>query len=343
MKSYNCLYEEDKMINQISKEIMIKFYKILETIHIVKKNISMLVKNNEIEKIKYISYGEEAIAVGICSALEESDIIINTYDGISNLIARGGNLNSIFAEIFGKSDGYNNGARGYFNISAPELGVYSANSFSDTGVAMGLGFALSSKLRKENKVIAAFYNNETANEGIIHESMNIASAFNLPILFVCKNNKNIKSPLLEEFLEAKEFSMRSLGYEIYGTTINGMDIDSVYNSAKKIVKNVREHNRPAILECITNNYYEDLSSNSLNANNKNIIDEIEFNNNSIIKNFSKILLDKNILTQKEMKNIKDEISDLIKKAIEFSKSSLEPKPESLTKFMYADEYLNNLK
>ncbi|MHB8278801.1 MAG: thiamine pyrophosphate-dependent enzyme [Candidatus Humimicrobiaceae bacterium] len=328
------------MTDQISKEMMIKFYKILKTIHITKDNIRLLVKNNEINAVKGICYGEEAIAVGVCTALKENDIVINTYDGVSNLIARGGNLNNIFAEMFGKSGGYNNGVRGHFNISVPELGVYSANSFSDTGVAIGIGFALSSKLREENKVIAAFYNNETANEGIIHESMNIASAFDLPMFFVCKNSKNLKGPLPEEFLEAKEFSMRALGYEIQGTTVNGMDIASVYNSAEKIAKNIRDNRRPAILECITNNYYEDLSGSGLNSNNKNIFDEAEFDDNAIIKNFSKILLDKSILTQKEMENVEQEVRALVKKAIEFSKSGGDPKPESLTKFMYADEYLN---
>ncbi|MHB8276517.1 MAG: thiamine pyrophosphate-dependent enzyme [Candidatus Humimicrobiaceae bacterium] len=328
------------MTDQISKEIMIKFYKILETIHVAKDNIALLAKNNEIMQVKGINYGEEAIAAGVCTALKDTDIIINTYDGISNLIARGGNLNGIFAEMFGKSDGYNNGVRGNFNISVPELGVYSANSFSDTGVAMGIGFALSGKLRNENKVIAAFYNNETANEGIIHESMNIASAFDLPMLFVCKNSKNLKNPLSKEFSEAKEFSIRALGYEIQGTTVNGMDIASVYSSAEKIVKNIREKSRPAILECITNNYYEDLSGSALNSDNKNIFDEVKFNDNAVIKNFSKILLDKSILTKKEMENVELEVRALVKKAIEFSKSGKDPRPESLTKFMYADEYLN---
>lgn len=328
------------MTDQISKEIMIGFYKILETIHVVKGNIALLAKNNEIMQVKRICYGEEAIAAGVCTALKDTDIIINTYDGISNLIARGGNLNAVFAEIFGKSDGYNNGVRGNFNISVPELGIYSANSFSDTGVAMGIGFALSSKLRGENKVIAAFYNNETANEGIIHESMNIASAFDLPMLFVCKNSKNLKNPLPEEFSEAREFSIRALGYEIKGTTVNGMDIASVYSSAEKISKNIRENKRPAVLECITNNYYEELNGCAPNSDNKNIFDETRFNNDEIIKNFSKIVLDKGILTQKEMENVELEVRALVKKAIEFSKSGKDPKPENLTKFMYADEYLN---
>jgi acetoin:2,6-dichlorophenolindophenol oxidoreductase subunit alpha len=331
------------MTDQISKEIMIRFYKILETIHAAKDNIAFLAKKNEIIQVKRICYGEEAIAAGVITALKENDIIINTYDGISNLIARGGNLNAIFAEMFGKSDGYNNGVRGNYNISVPELGIYSANSFSDTGVGMGTGFALAGKLRGENKVIAAFYDNETVNEGIIHESLNIASAFDLPMLFVCKNSKSFEGPVPEEFLKANEFSTRALGYEIQSMTIDGMDIESVHSSAERIVKNIRENSRPAILECITNSYNEELCGCSLNSDNKNIIGRAEFNGSTIKENFSKILLGKNIFTQKEMEKVEQEVSALIKKAVELGKAGRDPKPENLTEFMYADQYSNILK
>jgi len=332
------------MTEQISKETMAGFFRILETICAAKESIATLAKNNEIRmQVKRINYGEEAIALGVCTALKESDIVINTSEGISSLIARGGSLNAIFAEIFGKSEGYNNGIRGSFNISVPELGIYSANSFSDTGVAMGTGFALASRLKDENKVVAAFYDNETVNEGIIHESMNIASAFDLPMLFVCKNSKNFKGPIPEEFLQSKEFGSRSLGYGLESTTVNGMDVESVYSTAKDIIKSIRETNRPAILECITNSCREELCGCKSNSDSKNVNCENEFNGKTIKENFSKILREKNILTQKEIENVQTEVSVLVKKAVELSKAGSDPKPENLTEFMYADEYSNILK
>ena len=121
------------MINQISKKLIIKFYKILKTIEATKDNIRLLAKNNEINGIKGIYYGEEAIAVGVCTALKKEDIVINTYDGVSSLIARGGNLKSIFAEIFGKSSGYNKDIRGNFNILAPEVGYIVLIAFQTQG------------------------------------------------------------------------------------------------------------------------------------------------------------------------------------------------------------------
>ena len=332
------------MTEQISKETMAGFYKILETIYAAKESIAFLAKNNEIRmQLKRINYGEEAIALGVCAALKDTDIVINTSEGISSLIARGGSLNAVFAEIFGKSDGYNNGVRGSFNITVPELGIYSANSFSDTGVAMGTGFALASRLKDQKKVIAAFYDNETVNEGIIHESMNIASAFDLPMLFVCKNSKNFKGPIPEEFLQSKEFGSRSLGYGMQSTTVNGMDVASVYSTTQSIVKGIRENNRPAILECVTNSLHVELCSCKSNSESKNINDENEFNGRTIKENFSKILREKNILTQKEMENVQIEVSALVKKAVELSKAGCDPKPENLTKFMYSDDYSNILK
>jgi pyruvate dehydrogenase E1 component alpha subunit len=331
------------MTDQISKEILIGFYRILETIYAVKDNISLLAENNEIKQVNKVSYGDEAIAAGVFAALKDEDIIINTCDGISGIIARGGSLNSIFTEIMGKSEGYNNGIRGIFNISVPELGIYSANSFSDTGAAMGTGFALASKLRDENKVIAAFYNNETVNEGIIHESINIASAFDLPMLFVCKNSKNFKGAMPEEFLQESEFGTRSLGYGIQSATVNGMDIESVYIAAQKSIKSIREDKRPAILECITGIFNEELCSCRPDLDSKNLIENADFNASTIKENFAKILLDKKILTQTEMENVQKEVNVLVKKSVELSKAGSDPKPEDLAKFMYADNYSKIIK
>jgi TPP-dependent pyruvate/acetoin dehydrogenase alpha subunit len=328
------------MLSKIPKEKLIDFFKILKTIYAVKDSIRTFSKSNDIKGIKGICYGEEAISIGVCSALEEGDIIVNTYDGISSLIARGGRIDNIFAEILGKTDGYNNGLRGYLNISVPEMGLYSANSMSDTQVAMSTGFALASKIKGEKKVVAAFYNNSTSNEGVIHESMNIASAFKLPVLFICQNRVSIDDEKLYDFNETGKFSGRSVGYEMEGFSVNGVDISTVYLLTKKIVSKIRESQLPAVLECDARYYYESFNENNTEQNDKNDSERKALINKLVLDNFVKMLLSGKVLDNDAINKIEEDINLLVADAKEFGKNSKVLDYETLKSSIYANPYKN---
>lgn len=328
------------MLEKVQKEKLTGFFKILKTIYAVKDSIKSLSINHTLKGIKGACYGEEAVSTGVCSALKETDIVINAYDGISSLIARGGSIKNIFAEILGKSGGYNNGVRGYLNITVPELGVYSANSFSNTSVALSTGFALAGKIKGENKVIAAFYDNNTSNEGIIHETMNIASAFKLPVLFICDNRIGIEDDRFNESVNAEKYSKRSIGYGIKGYFVNGMDVSAVYHLANKIIDDIRDNNHPAIIECITKFYYDSFKENDNKPDSKNTLNGKALVTGLVLDDFVKMLLDNGILAKDEMKKFEEKISILIAEAQEFAKNSKELEPETLRSLMYADKYIN---
>ena len=330
----------ENMTEKVLKEKLINFFKILKTIYAVKDSIKSLSINHTLKGIKGACYGEEAVSTGVCSALKETDIVINAYDGISNLIARGGSIKNILAEILGKSGGYNNGVRGYLNITVPELGVYCANSFSNTSVALSTGFALASKIKGENKVIAAFYDNNTSNEGIIHETMNIASAFKLPVLFICENRIGIEDDRFDELVNNGNFSKRSIGYGIKGYSVNGMDVSAVYRLANKIIDDIRDNNHPVIIECITKFYYDNFKEIDNKSDSKNILNGKALVTRLVLDDFVKMLLDNGFLTKDEMKKFEEKISILVAEAIEFGKNSKELEPEILKGLMYADKYIN---
>ena len=328
------------MIEKVQKEKLTGFFKTLKTIYAAKSAIKSMAEDGYLRGIKGMYYGSEAVSTGICAALGEKDKLVNTCDGIGNLIARGGNIKNIFAEMLGKSDGYNKGVRGFLNITVPEIGIYSANSFSDTQVAMSTGFALAAKIKGEQIVVAAFYNSNTSNEGIIHESMNIASAFDLPVLFVCETGLGAIDSKSDYLIKSGKFSKRSIGYGIKGHSVDGMDVGSVYVLADKVINDIRQANRPAIIECFTGTCYESFKHNK----NKKAIENAATDKESIIAriidSFEREFLNKGILTLDEAKHLEEDAIKLVSEAVEFGKNSAELEPEILEGLMYADKYIN---
>lgn len=328
------------MQENIPKEKLISFFKILKTIYAVKENIRLLSISGDIKGLKGICYGEEAVCTGVCSVLAKNDVIMNTCDGISNLIARGGNINYIISEILGKSEGYNNGVRGLLNISVPEINIYSANSMSDTQVAMGTGFALVSKIKDEKKVIVDFYSSATANEGVIHETMNIASIFNLPVLFVCLARIDPEDKKDNDSDLQGQFSMRSIGYDLNGYQINRTDLSSIYLLAEKIINEIRENSQPAVMECRYKYYYDNFMENDVMQD-----DDKESTGRKLIKSlglndFKESLLSSKILQRDEINKIEAEINILVANAIEFGRNSKLLEYKALKSSMYAEKYID---
>jgi len=342
------------MIEKIQKEKLTGFYKILETIYAAKFAIKSMAEAGFISGMKGIYYGSEAVSAGICAALGKEDKLVNSCDDIGNLIAGGAAVNNIFAEMLGRVDGCNKGVRGFLNISAPEAGIYSANSFSDTQVAMGTGFALAAKIKGEKIVVAAFYNGSSSNEGIIHESMNIASAFDLPVLFVCEtepgdivgksggadSESGGAGGKPDDLIKNGRFRKRSIGYAIEGYSVDGMDVASVYVLAEKVLNDIRQTSRPAIIECFTENCYESFKPDKNSQDIKDSLTKKDAIISRILGSFKKELLNNKIMTPDEANCLKEDALKLVSEAVEFAKNSARIDKETLNNIMYADKCIN---
>ncbi len=342
------------MIEKIQKEKLTGFYKTLKTIYAAKFAVKSMAEAGFISGMKGMHYGSEAVSAGICAALGQEDKLVNSCDDVGNLIARGVGLDNIFAEMLGRADGCNKGVRGFLNISAPEAGIYSANSFSDTQVAMGTGFALAAKIKGEKIVVAAFYNGSSSNEGIIHESMNIASAFDLPVLFICETElgdtdskprgaggkSDGAGGKPDELIKNGRFCKRSIGYAIEGYSVDGMDVASVFLLAEKVINDVRKTSRPAIIESFTETCFESFAP----GKNKEDIECSLAKKDAIISrilgSFKKELFDNKIMTPDEAKNLKEDAFKLVSESVESAKNSARIDKETLNNIMYADKCMN---
>ena len=195
--------------------------------------------------------GEEAIAVGACSAINEDDYITSTHRGHGHFLAKGGDINSLMAEVFGKVDGICKGRGGSMHVADFSKNILGANGIVGAGPPLALGVALASKMRNEGKVVLSFFGDGAANQGMLHESMNLAGAWKLPVVFILENNLYGWSTPVHRATSIKDFSLRAQGYGMKGFSIDGNDVIEVYKTTKEAVKLAREGGGPTLIECKT--------------------------------------------------------------------------------------------
>ena len=167
----------------------IELYKSMLTIRRFEERTARLYAEGEVPGFVHLYAGEEAVAVGVCAALQKDDFITSTHRGHGHLIAKGGNLDLMMAELCANATGYCKGKGGSMHIADISLGILGANGIVCGGLGIATGAGYSAKLRGSSQVTAAFFGDGATNEGLFHEAMNMASAWKLPVLFVCENNQ----------------------------------------------------------------------------------------------------------------------------------------------------------
>ncbi len=177
------------MAAEIGKDKLLKMYRTMQTIRQFEERLRDLFKEGKVPGFVHVSIGEEASPTGVCAALTDKDYITSTHRGHGHLIAKGGRLKPMMAEIFGKSTGYCKGKGGSMHIADFSIGILGANGIVGAGLPIATGAGLSAKMRKSGQVAVCFFGDGASNEGTFHESLNIASSWKLPVVYVCENNR----------------------------------------------------------------------------------------------------------------------------------------------------------
>ena len=275
--------------------------------------------------------GEEAIATGVCATLNKDDFLTTTHRGHGHIIAKGGDLDRIMAELFGKATGYNGGRGGSMHIATMDLGILGANGIVGAGIPLATGAALSSQLRKSGQVTICFFGDGASNQGTFHESLNIASVFSLPVVYICENNLYGVGTCILKTSKCIDISERSKSYGMEGITIDGNDPVVVYNEVKKAVDKARNGNGPTLIEAKTyrwNSHFEG------EPDNYRPPEEVkEWKKKEPILRFENLLVNKHIMTKDDIEILHNEIKRDINSAIEFAKESLDPLVEDALKFV----------
>ena len=195
--------------------------------------------------------GEEAVAVGVCSALDDHDKIISTHRGHGHCIAKGADLNRMMAELYGREDGYCKGKGGSMHIADFDIGMLGANGIVAGGISIITGAGLAQQMDGAGGVAVCFFGDGASNAGPFHESINIAANWKLPVIYVCENNLWAVNVPAADSVPVEDIAARAAGYGIPGVVIDGNDVLAVHQAAAQAIQRARAGDGPSLIECKT--------------------------------------------------------------------------------------------
>src|SRR5574340_21554 len=245
----NCILNGGKPV--LRADLLKRSYRTMVLIRLAEERIGQLVESREIKTPCHLSIGQEAIPVGVCAALRQDDTAWGGHRSHGHYLAKGGDLNAMMAEIFGKATGCAQGRGGSMHLVAPDQGIFGTVPLVAATIPMAVGAALSAKLRGTDQVAVAFFGDGATDEGHFHESLNLAALYRLPVLFVCENNLYSTHMTLNERRVKDNIVESAALHGMPGLVVNGNDAVAVYQATYQAVERARTGEGPTLLECRT--------------------------------------------------------------------------------------------
>lgn len=315
-----------------------KLHKALRQMHLIRlfeEGAEQAYMRGLVHGTMHLSIGQEASAVGVGIMLESGDYITSTHRGHGHCIAKGADPKFMFAEFFGKDNGYCRGRGGSMHIADVASGNLGANGIVGGGLPIAVGAALALKQTKKPNVVICFFGDGANNEGAFHESLNMAAIWKLPVVFVCENNKYGMSTSTERSTAVKNVSQRAQAYDFPGVTVNGNDFAEVAVAAGEAIERARRGEGPTLLECMTYRHRGHSKSDRNRYRTKEEIDS--WIARDPIQLFQANLLAHGLIQESEVAAMVKSVEDEIEAAVNFAKDSPEPKVEDLTDFVYTNK------
>ena len=319
----------------LSRETLIKLYTTMATIRNFEERGIPETGQRAMSGSVHSSAGQEAVPTGVCAHLFDEDYIGSTHRGHGHCIAKGVDPKRMMAELFGRSTGTNKGKGGSMHIADMSKGMLGTNGVVGASIPLAVGAGLTSKLKDLKRVAVAFFGDGAANQGVLHESMNLASVWKLPVIFCCENNGYAQSTPVEYALSTANVSDRAAGYDMPGITVDGMDVFAVYDAAGQAVERARNGEGPTLLECRTYRFYgHTVFDNPLTYRTKE--EEDHWRARDPLKLFRENVLPLGDITLEELDQIDQEAADIMEEAIKLADA--DPLPE--TDKIYEDVYVS---
>jgi acetoin:2,6-dichlorophenolindophenol oxidoreductase subunit alpha len=283
----------------------------------------------------HLSIGQEASAVGITMALRKTDYITSTHRGHGHCIGKGAEAKYMFAEFFGKEEGYCKGRGGSMHIADPETGNLGANGIVGGGLPLATGAALAIKQQKRDDVAVCFFGDGASNEGAFHESLNLAAVWKLPVIYVCENNGYGMSVSTERSMSIANVADRASSYNMPGVIVDGNNIADVAEAMAVATERARRGDGPTLIECKT---YRTRGHSRSDRNKYRTKEEIEeWKARDPIPLFEKELLDMGIFVQVDIDAVQANAKTEIDDGFNFARGGTDPVPEDVTRDVYARE------
>lgn len=281
----------------------------------------------------HLSIGQEAGSVGSIATLDPEDLIIHHHRGHGHTIAKGADLTLMFAEFLGKETGYCRGRGGSMHIADIPGGNLGATGVVGGGIPTAVGIALALQMRRSQQVLLSYFGDGASNEGEFHESLNMASVWKLPVIFICDNNQYGMSMHVNRSMNIDQISKRAISYGIPGFSVDGNDVLAVYDVVEGAVAYARAGKGPALIDCQS---YRWRGHSKSDRNLYRTTEEINvWKNKCPIRRFKAVLVDAKIMSQDEVEEIDQLAKEAIDAAAEKAKSFPDPSPENMEDEVYA--------
>ena len=229
----------------------LRAYELMLTIRFFEEAIERLFLEGRIMGTAHTCIGQEAVAVGVAAALEPRDAMTTTHRGHGHFLARGADAGRAMAELFGRETGYSHGRGGSQMMMDPSIGFFGANGITGGSIPFASGIALDAQIRGSGRVTACFFGDGASNQGVFHETLNLAALWKLPVLYIVENNGYAMSTATARGLANPRIADRAVAYGIPGVRVDGNDFFAVRDAVAALAADMRKGGGPALLECLT--------------------------------------------------------------------------------------------
>jgi len=314
----------------VSPELLREFFREMLLIRRFEEKVEERFRAGELPGFLHVAIGQEAVAVGVCRALEEGDVIASTHRAHGHTLAKGTHPNEVMAELYGKLEGCSHGYGGSMHLYDVERGNLGANAVVGGGLPATIGAAFAFKFRDEPRVAVAFFGDGATNIGTFHESLNLAQLWQVPAVFVCENNHWAESTPASQHMPIKDLTQRAVAYGMESMKVDGQDVQQVYETASKAVEHARSGRGPVFLLAetyrLTGHYIGDPQV----YRPKDELKQLRETQDPVDK--LRAALD---ISDDEFEELDREVTELVEGAVEFAKAGTDPKPEDALKNIYA--------
>ena len=318
---------------KLSDEQLIEFYRTMCTIRHFEYMADKLYAMGKVHGTMHLSAGQEAVAVGAGRAVRSDDYLINHHRGHGHFITKGADIKLMMAEFLGKDAGYCRGRGGSMHIADFSSNSLGANGIVGAGIPQAVGVGLALQMQKRSEICVAIFGDGAANEGVFHEAMNMVALWNLPVLYICENNKYGMSMDAEKASAKLPLAQRAEAYGMPWRCINGNDVLEVYETIHEAAHMAR-NGQPVLVETLTYRYFGHSKSDRNLYRTKEEIEEYREHRDPI-KTYRKRLLDEQFLDAELADRIDQEALQTIEAAVAFAEAAPNPDVSTLTEFVYA--------
>jgi pyruvate dehydrogenase E1 component alpha subunit len=314
----------------LSKEELRDFFREMLLIRRFEEKVEERFRAGELPGFLHVAIGQEAVAVGVCRALEDGDVIASTHRAHGHTLAKGTTPNELMAELYGKLEGCSHGYGGSMHLYDVERGNMGANAVVGGGLPQITGMALAFQLRNEPRVAVAFFGDGATNIGTFHESLNMAQLWKVPALFVLEDNKWAESTPEWQHSPIRDLSKRAEAFGMTAIKADGQNVEEVFKAAKKGLDHARSGKGPALLHCDTYRLVGHYIGDPQVYRSKDELRDAREHHDPL-----KLLREKLELDDEEFDELDREVTEIVEASVEFAKSGTDPRPEDALKNVYA--------